>query len=108
MRLVKTTPSEPGVVCVTGLPARTAKRSCRLFLYNQIQPWGELVPVVLISSRERRMRNWIKRRWILAVVAAAATVASYAQFSNPSEDVPAYHPSAPLRFAPLPPIMAGD
>ena len=54
------------------------------------------------------MKNWIKHRWVLGVLAAAATVMSYAQFSNPSEDVPAYHPSAPLKFAPLPPIKAGN
>ena len=54
------------------------------------------------------MKNWIKRRWVLAVIAAAATVVSYAQFSNPSDEVPAYHPEAPLKFAPLPPIMAGN
>jgi hypothetical protein len=54
------------------------------------------------------MKNWTKRRWILALVITAATAASYAQWSNPAEDVPAYHPSAPLRYAPLPPIMAGS
>ena len=54
------------------------------------------------------MKNWIKHRWVLGVVVAAATVMSYAQFSNPSDDVPAYHPSAPLKFAPLPPIKSGN
>ena len=50
----------------------------------------------------------MKRRWILGMVVAAATVVSYAQWSNPADDVPAYHPSAPLKFAPLPAIMAGN
>ena len=54
------------------------------------------------------MKKWIKHRWILGLVAAAATVVSYAQFANPADEVPAYHPAAPLRFAPLPPIMAGN
>ena len=54
------------------------------------------------------MKNQFKRRLMLAVVAAAATVVSYAQFSNPSDDVPAYHSAAPLKFAPLPPIIAGN
>jgi len=54
------------------------------------------------------MKNSFKYRWVLAVVAAAATLVSYAQFSNPSDDVPAYHPSAPLKFAPLPPIISGN
>ncbi len=53
------------------------------------------------------MKNSIKRRWILGLVVATVTVVSYAQWSNPADDVPAYHPSAPLKFAPLPPIMAG-
>jgi hypothetical protein len=54
------------------------------------------------------MKKWIKRRWILGVIASALTVVSYAQYSNPAEEVPAYHPEAPLKFAPLPPIMAGN
>src|SRR6266567_3016259 len=68
------------------------------------------VPSFFVQSgpRECLMRNWIKRRWILAMVVAAATVVSYAQWSNPADDVPAYHPSAPLKFAPLPPIMSGN
>jgi hypothetical protein len=53
------------------------------------------------------MKNSIKRRWILGLLVAAVTVASYAQWSNPADDVPAYHPSAPLKFTPIPPIMAG-
>jgi hypothetical protein len=32
---------------------------------------------------------------------------SYAQWSNPAEDVPAYHPSAPLKVSTLPPILSG-
>ena len=54
------------------------------------------------------MKNSIKRRWILGLVVATVTVASYAQWSNPADDVPAYHSSAPLKFAPLPPIMSGS
>jgi hypothetical protein len=54
------------------------------------------------------MKNSIKRRWILGLVVATVTVVSYAQWSNPADDVPAYHPSAPLKFAPLPPIMSGS
>src|ERR1035437_8120665 len=53
------------------------------------------------------MTNWIKRRWVLGLMITAATAASYAQWSNPAEDVPAYHPSAPLKVSALPPIMAG-
>jgi hypothetical protein len=54
------------------------------------------------------MKNSIKRRWVLGLVVATVTVVSYAQWSNPADDVPAYHPSAPLKFAPLPPIMSGS
>jgi hypothetical protein len=54
------------------------------------------------------MKNSFKRGWILGLVVATITVASYAQWSNPADDVPAYHPSAPLKFAPLPAIMSGS
>ncbi len=53
------------------------------------------------------MKNWMKRRWILAVTVSALTVASYAQWSNPADDVPAYHASAPLKVRALPHILAG-
>jgi hypothetical protein len=53
------------------------------------------------------MKNWIKHRWILGVGVFAITAASFAQWSNPADDVPAYHPSAPLKVSALPPIMAG-
>jgi hypothetical protein len=51
--------------------------------------------------------NWLKRRWILGLTVCAVTVASYAQWSNPADDVPAYHPSAPLKVSALPPILSG-
>lgn len=53
------------------------------------------------------MNNRVKRPWIVAVVLAAATAVSYAQWSNPADEVPAYHPSAPLQVSALPPILAG-
>lgn len=53
------------------------------------------------------MKKLMERRWLLALAVCAFTVASYAQWSNPSDDVPAYHPSAPLRVSALPPILAG-
>lgn len=46
-------------------------------------------------------------RWMLAFAVAAFTAVSYAQWSNPADDVPAYHPSAPLKVSALPPILAG-
>ncbi|MGA9670165.1 MAG: PCYCGC motif-containing (lipo)protein [Terracidiphilus sp.] len=59
------------------------------------------------------MMLWVKRigrinrRHVLAVGAFVLTAASYAQWSNPADDVPAYHPAAPLTVSTLPPILAG-
>ncbi|MGA2168192.1 MAG: PCYCGC motif-containing (lipo)protein [Terracidiphilus sp.] len=53
------------------------------------------------------MKNLIQRRWLLGLAVFALTAASYAQWSNPADDVPAYHPSAPLKVSALPPILAG-
>jgi hypothetical protein len=49
----------------------------------------------------------LKIRWLLSFAACAVTAASYAQWSNPADDVPAYHPSAPLNVGALPPILHG-
>ncbi len=49
-----------------------------------------------------------KPRWFLAFALTVFTAASYAQWSNPADDVPAYHPSAPLKVSALPPIIAGS
>ena len=43
----------------------------------------------------------------LGLAVFAVTAASYAQWSNPADDVPAYHPSAPLKVSALPPILSG-
>ena len=53
------------------------------------------------------MKNIIRSRWVLGVAVFALTAASYAQWSNPADDVPAYHPSAPLKVSALPPILSG-
>jgi len=47
-------------------------------------------------------------RWAVAVLVSAATAMSYAQWSNPAYDIPAYHASAPLHVSTLPPILAGS
>jgi hypothetical protein len=54
------------------------------------------------------MKNFLNRRWLLGFAVAAFTLVSYAQFSSPADDVPAYHPSAPLKVSALPPILAGS
>jgi hypothetical protein len=54
------------------------------------------------------MKKLIRRRWLFTLAVFTLTAVSYAQWSNPGEDVPAYHPSAPLKVGALPPILAGD
>jgi hypothetical protein len=54
------------------------------------------------------MKHMMKSRWVLGLAVFAVTAASYAQWSNPANDVAAYHPSAPLKVSALPPIMAGS
>jgi hypothetical protein len=53
------------------------------------------------------MKNWSCRRWVLGLGVFVLTAASYAQWSNPADDIPAYHPSAPLKVSALPPILSG-
>ena len=53
------------------------------------------------------MKKLLKHRWIVTLGVFALTAASYAQWSNPAADVPAYHPSAPLRVSAQPPILSG-
>jgi hypothetical protein len=45
------------------------------------------------------------RRVALSLLLALLTLAGYAQWSNPSDDIPAYHPAAPAKT--LPPILSG-
>ncbi|MDR3712073.1 MAG: PCYCGC motif-containing (lipo)protein [Puia sp.] len=53
------------------------------------------------------MKLPINSRWALGLAVFALTAASYAQWSNPADDVAAYHPSAPLKVSALPPILSG-
>jgi hypothetical protein len=53
------------------------------------------------------MNSWIKRLSILSMGVFAITLVSYAQWSNPADDVPAYHATAPLKVGALPPILSG-
>jgi hypothetical protein len=54
------------------------------------------------------MKTLLAPRWLLTLGLCTLTAVSYAQFANPSEDVPAYHPAAPLKVTALPPLLAGD
>jgi hypothetical protein len=53
------------------------------------------------------MKNIFKHRWIFGFAVFTLTAASYAQWSNPALEIPAYHPAAPLKVGALPPILAG-
>ena len=54
------------------------------------------------------MKFSIKSKWAIGLAISTVTAASYAQWANPAQDVPAYNLSAPLRVAKLPPILSGD
>jgi hypothetical protein len=51
------------------------------------------------------MKQW-KRAGTIGIL-AMATVAAYAQWTPPAEDVPAYHAAPPVKGATLPPILSG-
>jgi hypothetical protein len=48
------------------------------------------------------------KRFFLTVAIGLVTIGSYAQWSNPTEDIPAYHPASPAHGAALPPILSGS
>lgn len=48
------------------------------------------------------------KRVLASLALGLATVAGYAQWSNPADDIPAYHPQPPAKSETLPPIMAGS
>jgi len=86
------------------------KRSCRLFLcatnMARLQPRRARVST-LEWPKEGFMSKSKVYRWVLGIAVSVFTAASYAQWSNPADDVPAYHPTAPLKVSALPPILAG-
>jgi hypothetical protein len=47
------------------------------------------------------------KRILLTVALGLVTVAGYAQWSNPGDDIPAYHPASPANAAAMPPILSG-
>lgn len=47
------------------------------------------------------------KRILLTAALGLFTVAGYAQWSNPGDDIPAYHPAAPASAAAQPPILSG-
>jgi Protein of unknown function with PCYCGC motif len=53
------------------------------------------------------MTRFTRNRWAVGLFLFLLTAASYAQWSNPANDIPAYHASAPLSVSALPPILHG-
>jgi len=53
------------------------------------------------------MKHPTATRWAVALAVFTVTAASYAQWSNPAADVPAYHSSAPLNLQSIPPLLRG-
>ena len=45
---------------------------------------------------------------LLSVALGLVTIAGYAQWSNPADDIPAYHIDAPVTGTALPPVLSGD
>jgi len=54
------------------------------------------------------MKKLFRQRWLLGLGIFALTAASYAQFANPADEIPAYHPAAPLKVSALPAILSGS
>ena len=53
------------------------------------------------------MKISLVRHWLPACAVFLLTMVSYAQWSNPADDIPAYHSHAPLSLRALPPILHG-
>ncbi|AXC13656.1 hypothetical protein ACPOL_4383 [Acidisarcina polymorpha] len=51
-------------------------------------------------------RLLVKSAW--AVLVGTLTVAGYAQWSNPADDIPAYNSQPPAKGSKLPPILSGS
>ncbi|MBX6358937.1 CYCXC family (seleno)protein [Pseudacidobacterium ailaaui] len=48
------------------------------------------------------------RRVLLALAACLMTIVGYAQWSNPADDIPAYHTAPPAKGEALPPILTPE
>ncbi len=47
------------------------------------------------------------KRLLITAALGLITVAGYAQWSNPVDEIPAYHSEAPAKNTPMPPILSG-
>ena len=65
-----------------------------------------------ISTLKRSLLSLLVAFLIVAAYAVPANMspgsAVHAQWSDPQQDVPAYHPLAPRKSDALPPILSGD
>jgi hypothetical protein len=48
------------------------------------------------------------KRLLVSLALGLVTIAGYAQWSNPADDIPAYHPQPPEKAQTLPPILSGS
>src|SRR5579859_5625996 len=58
-----------------------------------------------MKAREHLTMRLPNHRLLVGLAVFVATAASYAQWSNPAAEVPAYHPAAPLKVSALPPML---
>jgi Protein of unknown function with PCYCGC motif len=64
--------------------------------------------MIFLWERAMTIERYRWRHWLLAFALSAVTAISYAQWTNPADDIPAYHSSAPLKISSLPPIIGGS
>lgn len=48
------------------------------------------------------------KRVFVGLAIAFATIGGFAQWSNPADDIPAYHATAPAKGETLPPVLSGN
>src|SRR5271163_3481040 len=96
------------ISCVTGLPARSEYRSCRLFFLRR----QDVAPQHIPRSPYRMPAGVVMKRLlvqaVLGLLIGILTVAGYAQWSNPADEVPAYNSQPPAKGTKLPPLLSGN
>lgn len=48
------------------------------------------------------------KRMLITLALGLCTAAGYAQWSNPADEIPAYHPAPPANATKLPPVLSGS
>src|ERR1700739_2248810 len=90
---VESSPRSAGHLPVSRFAAK-ASRSIKSG--SSIRP-PELATVIYSGDSGAAMK-----RILITLALGLVTVAGYAQWSNPGDDIPAYHPAAPTKDAALP------